>query len=130
LVANYVSWTGRNFPLKRTANDQHIYLTEAVLLEKLTPPGSVIGMSGSGSVGYFINDRRVVNLDGLINSNDYFQSLKAGTGRAAVDAFGLDYVYGHYYLLTSTNPYYNILKDRLDLLETNGDQALYRYVQP
>jgi len=130
LVANYVSWTGRNFPLKRTANDQHIYLTEAVWLEKLTPPGSVIGMSGSGSVGYFINDRRVVNLDGLINSNDYFQSLKAGTGRAAVDAFGLDYVYGHYYLLTSTNPYYNILKDRLDLLETNGDQAPYRYVQP
>src|SRR6185369_14864717 len=47
-------------------------------LEENTPPGSVIGMTGGGNVGYFIKDRTIVNMDGLINSYGYFQALKSG----------------------------------------------------
>lgn len=130
LVVNFIVWMGSNFPMTRAAGDVNIYLTETAWLEKLTPPGSVIGMSGSGSVGYFIRDRQVVNLDGLINSYDYYEALKAGKGREAVDAFGLDYVYGQGYLLTSSNPYYDILDDRLARLTTSGEQVLFRYVKP
>ena len=33
-------------------------------------------MTGGGNVGYFIHDRTIVNMDGLINSNDYFHALQ------------------------------------------------------
>lgn len=130
LGTNFEVWMVGNFPLVRAENDRHIYISEAIWLEQNTPPGSVIGMSGGGSVAYFIRDRRVINLDGLINSYDYFQQVKAGEGRAAVDKFGLDFVYGNGYLLTSSNPYYNTLKDRLTPLGMMNDQTLFRYAIP
>ncbi|MEP6896538.1 MAG: hypothetical protein ABI986_13100, partial [Chloroflexota bacterium] len=49
----------------------------AAFLEAHTQPGSIIGMTGGGNAGYFIHDRTVINMDGLINSYQYFQLLKA-----------------------------------------------------
>ncbi len=123
-------WLVSNLPPLRADDEKHIYIREALWLEDNTPPGSVIGMSGGGSVGYFIHDRRVINLDGLINSYDYFQQVKNGQGQAAVDGFGLDFVYGNGYLLTSSNPYYNTLKDRLTPFGMMNDQTLFRYAIP
>jgi hypothetical protein len=47
-------------------------------LEKNTPPGSIIGMTGGGNAGYYIHDRTIVNMDGLINSEEYFRALQNG----------------------------------------------------
>jgi len=47
-------------------NAPHPYLVETEQIEKNTRPGSVIGMTGGGVTAYFIHDRTVVNLDGLI----------------------------------------------------------------
>jgi len=52
------------------------YMEVLPYLEENTPPGSIIGMTGGGNAGYFIHNRTVVNMDGLINSYDYFQSLQ------------------------------------------------------
>jgi hypothetical protein len=52
------------------------YMEVLPYLEENTPPGSVIGMTGGGNVGYFIHDRTIVNMDGLINSYDYFLALQ------------------------------------------------------
>jgi hypothetical protein len=49
-------------------------------LEENTPHGSVIGMTGGGNAGYYIHDRTIVNMDGLINSVDYFHALQNGEG--------------------------------------------------
>jgi hypothetical protein len=62
------------------------------LLEKQTEPGSIIGLTGGGNVGYFIHDRTIVNMDGLINSYAYFQALQTREGGQYLQDIGLDYV--------------------------------------
>jgi len=52
------------------------YMEVATYLEENTRPGAIIGMTGGGNVGYFIQDRTIVNMDGLINSYDYFHALQ------------------------------------------------------
>ncbi|GAB4543816.1 MAG: hypothetical protein Fur002_16420 [Anaerolineales bacterium] len=53
------------------------YMEVVAYLEEHTPPGTVIGMTGGGNVGYFIKDRTITNMDGLINSYEYFRVLQA-----------------------------------------------------
>ena len=62
------------------------------LLEAHTEPGSIIGLTGGGNVGYFIHDRTIVNMDGLINSYAYFQALQAREGGQYLENIGVDYV--------------------------------------
>jgi hypothetical protein len=52
------------------------YMGVLPYIEENTSPGSIIGMTGGGNVGYFIHDRTIVNMDGLINSYDYFHALQ------------------------------------------------------
>jgi len=47
-------------------------------IEENTFPNEIIGMTGGGNVGYFIKDRTIVNMDGLINSYEYFHALQSG----------------------------------------------------
>jgi hypothetical protein len=68
------------------------YMEIAVLLEENTEPGSLIGFTGGGNVGYFIQDRTIVNMDGLINSNAYFEALQEGRAGEFLSEMGLDYV--------------------------------------
>ncbi|HLA08019.1 MAG TPA: hypothetical protein VJ022_11275, partial [Anaerolineales bacterium] len=67
----------------------------AVLLENNTEPGSIIGMTGGGNVGYFIQGRTIVNMDGLINSHEYFEALQAGQAGEFLYDLGLDYVFAN-----------------------------------
>jgi len=68
------------------------YMEIATLLEQTTEPGSLIGFTGGGNVGYFIEGRTIVNMDGLINSKEYFDALQAGRAGAYLQEMGLDYV--------------------------------------
>lgn len=105
-----------------------LYRLEAQKLMALTEPGAKIGMTGGGAVAYFLQGRTVINLDGLINSYEYFQSMKAETAQAFIDRMGLDYVYSNAYIVTSSYPYYKSLKDRLVYVGSIFDTALFRYV--
>lgn len=64
----------------------------AAFLKAHTEPGSVIGTTGGGNAGYFLTDRIVVNMDGLINSYEYFQALKSKTAGEYLANIGMDYV--------------------------------------
>jgi hypothetical protein len=68
------------------------YMEIAVLLEDNTEPGSLVGFTGGGNVGYFIAGRTIVNMDGLINSHAYFEALQAGRAGEFLSGMGLDYV--------------------------------------
>ena len=68
------------------------YMEISAFLEQHTEPGSIIGMTGGGNTGYFIQDRTVVNMDGLINSNQYFQLLKEKEAAKYLSDMGMDYV--------------------------------------
>jgi hypothetical protein len=73
-----------------------------------------IGMTGGGNAGYFIKDRTIVNMDGLINSYPYFQALKKGEAGEYLQKAGVKYVFGSYYILTETMPYRPSLESQLE----------------
>jgi hypothetical protein len=68
-------------------------------LEENTPPGALIGMTGGGNVGYFIHDRTIVNMDGLINSYDYFKAVQDGTAQLYLYERGMKIVFANPRLL-------------------------------
>lgn len=55
----------------------------------------MIGMTGGGNVGYYIQNRTVVNMDGLINSPAYFEALQAGEANTYLQGIGLDYIFAN-----------------------------------
>ncbi|MDX9992981.1 MAG: hypothetical protein RBS68_13155 [Anaerolineales bacterium] len=82
------------------------YMDVLPLIEANTEPGAVIGMTGGGNIGYYIQDRTIVNMDGLINSYPYFMALQANRAPQYLkDVAGMDYVFANPYLLLSSAPY-------------------------
>jgi len=84
---------------------EHSYLHKTAWLEKRTTPGSIIGMTGAGTTAYFIEDRSIMNLDGLVNSTEYFHSLKRGQAAEFVIQSGVNYIFGNQRILMETDPY-------------------------
>ena len=100
------------------------------LLEEHTEPGSLIGITGGGNIGYFIRDRTILNMDGLINSYPYFQALQSGQAGAYLERIGLDYVLANPVILDQ-QPYkgqYNEYMDHLNIFY--GGKQLMRYGAP
>jgi len=130
LGAKHLDYIKSTYPSQVSKKDEYAYLAEVKEVERLTEPGSNIGMTGGGFVGYFIHDRTVVNLDGLINSVQYFQALQSGAARAFLDAIPLNYVYGNSYILLSSDPYHEFLPGRLidiGVIRGKDDFNLYLY---
>jgi hypothetical protein len=75
------------------------YMRVVQILQKRTPRGSIIGMTGGGNVGYFIRNRTIVNMDGLINSYEYSQVLQAGTAPQYLQERGMTIVFANPRLL-------------------------------
>jgi len=96
-------------PLENQAD----YLAETRELEFYTRENSLIGMTGGGETAYFIQNRTIVNLDGLINSPEYFSSLKTSSAGRFLSDMNLDYVYGNPYMLLETDPYRQFLSGRI-----------------
>ncbi len=90
----------------------------------------MIGMPGGGTTAYFIHDRTIINLDGLINSYNYFQHLKNGQGREYLDQLGLDFVFGNPGMIENAAPYYSLLRDRLEAKTDILEFRLYQYRSP
>ena len=100
------------------------------LLEENTEPGSIIGITGGGNVGYFIQDRTVANMDGLINSYPYFQALQSGQAGAFFAEMGLDYVLANPNILDQ-QPYRGQFNEYLHHLNIYyGGKELMRYGLP
>ena len=96
-------------------------------LESNTEPGSLIGMTGGGNIGYFINGRTIVNMDGLINSYPYFQANKAYHGSYFLYAMGLDYIFANPNFL-EIQPYRGQYTGRLEIIDKYGGKAIMRFL--
>jgi hypothetical protein len=106
------------------------YMDIVPLLEENTEPGSMIGLTGGGNVGYFIHDRTVVNMDGLINSYPYFQALQAHQGGEYLYNVGLDYVLANP-LILDQQPYKGQFNAYLEPLKVYyGGKQLMHYRAP
>ena len=100
------------------------------ILEEHTEPGSIIGLTGGGNVGYFIRDRIIVNMDGLINSYSYFQALQTRQGGEFLQNMGLDYVLANPVILDQ-QPYKGQFNEYLEPLNIYyGGKQLMHYRTP
>lgn len=93
----------------------HDYTDRAEFLAETFEAGTVIGIPGSGSWGYFSPEMVIFNMDGLINSYDYLQAMKDGRGAEFMAQSGVQYVIGNPYIMQETNPYGPMLEGHLDL---------------
>ncbi|HNB54500.1 MAG TPA: hypothetical protein PK530_21315, partial [Anaerolineales bacterium] len=109
-----------------TRNTEAYYLRRANWIEANTEPGALIGLTGSGSTGYFVKGRTIVNLDGLISSVTYFNAMKTGTADEYLEGIGLDYVFGNAYILQESDPYGEIFEGRLEerAIYNDGEREL------
>jgi len=106
------------------------YMDVLVFLEENTPPGSIIGMTGGGNNGYFIKDRTIVNMDGLINSPEYFQALKNGEAATFLTEQGMTIVFLNPRLLTYP-PYFGQFEAYILRFESyGGKDLLYLLPEP
>lgn len=100
------------------------------LLEEHTEPGSLIGITGGGNIGYFIHDRTILNMDGLINSYSYFEALQAGQAGTYLENIGLDYALANPVILDQ-QPYKGQFNEYMDHLNIfYGGKELMRYGVP
>jgi hypothetical protein len=92
----------------------HFYIERARWLEANTGPGARVAITGAGNLAYFVNDRTIVNMDGLMNTHDYLLALQSGNGADYLAGLGVDYIFGNEYILTETNPYAPMLAGHLE----------------
>jgi hypothetical protein len=128
LLVPFLNYIYYFVPYQIESQYEDAYLGGAHALENYTEPGSTIGTTGGGIVAYFIRDRKIINLDGLINSNEYFQRMRRGKTTEYFDRIGLDYVYGNIYMITQSDPYARMFADRVELIGTVEGASLFRYI--
>jgi hypothetical protein len=127
LAWNFSRQTIRLMPYQNAQVDEP-YMDILPLLEENTESGSLIGMTGGGNVSYFIQDRTIVNMDGLINSNAYFRALKAGRAGDYLQAMGLDYIFANPDLLEQI-PYRGQFTGRYQAIDASsyGKKDILRF---
>lgn len=116
-----------NFPPEASMEMRETFLLQIRFLESNTEVGSLIGMTGGGVEAYFIVDRVIVNLDGLMNSADYFAALQTGEAEIYLDSIGLDYVFGQEQMLLNSDPYWWFFANRLTPCDSLLNLTLYCY---
>lgn len=128
VLISFSSTLWKIIPWKVAPESRENYLAEVHFLESQTEPGALIGTTGGGVVAYFITDRTIINMDGLVNSLEYFRLLQQGEGVVFLDRMGLDYVYDNPYVVTETDPYNVVFGGRVERLARFDRRLLYRYV--
>lgn len=106
------------------------YMEVVEYIEEHTPSGSVIGMTGGGNVGYLIKNRTIVNIDGLINSYEYFNALKNGKAPIYLHERGMTILFANPRLLRIP-PYYGQFVPYLERYSSyGGKDLLYLLEEP
>jgi hypothetical protein len=102
----------------------------AAFLEANTEPGSIIGLTGGGNAGYFVHDRTVINMDGLINSHEYFQLLQSQAANKFLAEEGMNYILANPLILRQF-PYKGQFAAYLELTDkAYGGKELMHYHTP
>ncbi len=116
-----------NMPWQVSPENETYYLVGIHELESATEPGARVGSTGGGVIAYFVQDRTIINLDGLMNTVAYFHALQTGYASSYLDQLGLDYIYAGEYPITSSDPYFQF-KGRLEKLGDFGGSTLFRWL--
>jgi len=117
----------QQFPLDGKVPLEYDIDGEVQFIRSQTKPGDVIGMTGGGLTAYFVPDRTILNLDGLINSADYFRRLQDGEVTEYLLENNMIYVYGDELIFLDSDPYRWIFADTLTVLKKGPHFYLYAY---
>ena len=117
----------RHYPLNGEVHIHYSIPAEMERFERNTEPGDVIGMTASGLSGYFIPDRKIINLDGLINSADYFEQMKEGDITQYLHDVNVKYLYGNEVVFLESDPYRWFFKGKLTRLEQGENFVFFKY---
>ena len=128
LIARFDSNLLHQIPPTVLPQKANNYLFGVKELERATEPGSIIGSTGGGVIAYFIQDRTIVNMDGLMNSTEYFQLMKSRQTYLYFDRIKLNYVYANRVIIEQSEPYIWMIKDQLKPLGLYGGSTLFRYL--
>jgi hypothetical protein len=129
LVLNFADYASSRF----VHPDASPWVTfEEVLrfLSEESEPGSLIGVTGGGTVAYFLEGRSIVNLDGLANSVEYFRLLRLHRGASFLRSIGLDYVFAPRGRMPAAEPYLEMFSESLIPVATQGPMVLFRFQPP
>jgi hypothetical protein len=118
----------RLVPLSPVQGGPDQFGLSAGFIQAHTEPGAAVGLTGGGDTAYFITGRTIVNLDGLVNSYEYFRLLRQFAAYRYLDAIGLDYVYAKPDMIFESDPYTGVFHGRLELVAVDGEYGLYRYI--
>jgi hypothetical protein len=128
-LPGYTAWVAGQFQFRPT--DGSDYFERAAFLEQHTPGSALIGMPNAGGLGY-LAQRRVVNIDGLVNSYAYLAAMRNGQADRYLAQIGVDYVFiGPGY--TAFEPYAHMLDGHLHWVATwaaddgNRTHDLFRF---
>ena len=124
--ARYWSYIQNAMPYGRWAAEDP-YMDISAFLEEHTEPGSIIGMTGGGNAAYFIRDRTIINMDGLISSHEYFELLKEKKAGPYLAEIKMNYVLANLQILNSL-PYRGQYHDYFERTGLRyGGKELVRY---
>lgn len=117
----------RVYPMNESARNNRDYLIVPEMVAKATQPGAIIGTPGGGSLSYFIQDRTIVNLDGLMNSKEYFDALKKFDTHGLLQASQVEFIFANQNTLLNTSPYARIFADCVEPIGQVYGKSLFRY---
>lgn len=103
------------------------YMDAVPYIESHTEPGSLIGMTGGGNVGYFIHDRSIINMDGLINSYEYFKALQSGEAAKYLASNNMNYIFANPDMLESA-PYRGQFAGKYQFLDRFGGKVIMKFM--
>jgi hypothetical protein len=127
MLYNFVADLVYFVPYYVKPGNERLYLAGVDALEEATPAGAIIGSTGGGVVAYFIQDRTIINLDGLMNTKEYFHLLKEGRATEYMDFIGMQFLHGNKYMITNSDPYMGMFKNRLEFVKDVWGSGLYLY---
>ncbi len=105
------------------------YLSQLPFLESNTKPGDLIGISGGGNIAYFLQDRTVINMDGLINSYPYYLAMRNGLGPDYLYKEGMRYIFANPDILKAP-PYSGQYAGHLTIVADYGGKDLLKLSTP
>ena len=127
MIIDFDSTLLQQIPPVIPPENEKAYLGGIEDLENQTEPGAVIGSTGGGVIGYFIKGRTIVNMDGLMNSVEYFELMQAHKSYLYFKKIGLDYVYANSAMIDQSEPYIWMVKDQVTPIGNFSGSTLYRY---
>jgi len=111
---------------QEVAAREHHYFQITNWIESNTEQNALVGMTGAGSTSYFIKDRRIINLDGLVNGREYFDHLKSGEAYIYLQEIGVDYLFVNSHMIQETEPYRSSIGRYLDNDKANKGILKFR----